>query len=72
MRNNRSEIWAGNAKNYRFRRLDDVDKVNIVTYFSESKARSSCSSWDSDFVGCSCFKNSGGREGCAVDGDITI
>lgn len=49
MRKNRTEIWAGNAKHYNFRKLDDVDKVNIVTYFSESKAEASCSSWDRDF-----------------------
>ena len=49
MRNNRTEIWAGNTKHFRFRKVDDIEKVNIVTYFSESKARASCSSWDRDF-----------------------
>ena len=49
MRNDRTEIWAGNAKHYHFRKLDDVERVNIVTYHSEAKAKASCSSWDRDF-----------------------
>ena len=49
MRNNRTEIWAGKTKHFSFRKVDDIEKVNIVTYFSESKARASCSSWDRDF-----------------------
>lgn len=49
MRNNRTEIWAGTAKNYHFRKLNDIDRVNIVTYFSEQKAIASCSSCDKDY-----------------------
>lgn len=49
MRNNRTEIWAGNSKHYRFRKLDDIKIVNIVSYHSEVKALASCSSYDRDF-----------------------
>ena len=49
MRNDRSEIWAGNARNYSFRELKDAGHVNIVTYSSKKKALASCSSCNRDF-----------------------
>ena len=48
MRNNRTEIWAGLSKNFRFRRLDDLKEVAIKTYRTERQAKT-CSSWDRDF-----------------------
>lgn len=49
MRNNRTEIWGGSARNYSFKKLDDIEKFAIKTYFSKAKAESGCSSWDRDF-----------------------
>lgn len=49
MRNNRTEIWCGNARAYHFRSINDITNVNIVSYHSEKKVLASCSSYDRDF-----------------------
>lgn len=43
MRNNRTEIWGGCAKNFYFRPIDDVGDFAIKTYRSKKQAESSCS-----------------------------
>ncbi len=49
MRNNRTEIWCGLARNYYFKPVDEIGDSPIKTYLSANKARSGCSSWDRDF-----------------------
>lgn len=49
MRNKRTEIWCGNARAYRYRSINDIDNINIVSYHSKKKALASCSSYDRDF-----------------------
>lgn len=49
MRNNRTEIWCGLARNYRFCKVDDLANTAIKTYRSATQARSGCSSWFHDF-----------------------
>ena len=46
MRNNRTEIFCGLARNYQFKPVDDVGNTSIKTYRSENTALSSFdSSW---------------------------
>lgn len=49
MRNNRTEIWCGLAKNFYFKKVNEIGDTSVKTYLSEAKARNSCSSWDRDF-----------------------
>lgn len=49
MRNNRTEIWCGLAKHFRFRKVEEIKDVAVKTYRSENQAMSGCSSWDRDF-----------------------
>lgn len=49
MRNNRTEIWCGLAKNFYFKPIQEIGNTSIKTYASEAKAQSSCSSWDKDY-----------------------
>ena len=46
MRNNRTEIFCGLARNYQFKPIDDIGNTSIKTYRSEKTALSSFnSSW---------------------------
>ena len=54
MRNNRTEIWCGLARNYRFCKVDDLANTAIKTYRSATQARSGCSSWFHDFEVVTC------------------
>ena len=46
MRNNRTEIFCGLARNYEFKPVDNIGDTSIKTYMSEKKAKSSfISSW---------------------------
>lgn len=49
MRSNRTEIWCGLARNFYFKKVDEIGDSPIKTYLSDSKARNSCSSWDTNF-----------------------
>ena len=49
MRKNRTEIWGGLARHYKFRPISDIGEFAIKTYRTEKQALSSCSSWDRDF-----------------------
>lgn len=49
MRNNRTEVWCGLAKNFSFRPVSEIKDVSVKTYRSEAQARSECSSWDRNF-----------------------
>lgn len=49
MRNNRTEIWCGLARNFHFKKLEDIGKDSIKTYNSLTQAKSSCSSWVNDW-----------------------
>lgn len=49
MRNNRTEIWCGISRQFSFKKLDEINNASIKTYDSESRAKSSCSSWDRNF-----------------------
>ena len=49
MRNNRTEIWCGLSKNFRFEKVDNIKDTAIKTYRTENQARSGCSSWDRNF-----------------------
>ena len=49
MRNGRTEIWCGLARNYRFCRVDDLANTAIKTYRSAAQAWSGCSSHSHDF-----------------------
>ena len=47
MRNNRTEIFCGLARNFNFKLVDDIGNTAIKTYLSENKALASFeSSWD--------------------------
>ena len=41
MRNNRTEILCGMAEHFRFKKINELEKTPIKTYFSEYKAISS-------------------------------
>lgn len=46
MRNNRTEIFCGLARNYQFKKVNEIGNTEIKTYLSENKALSSFeSSW---------------------------
>lgn len=51
MRNNRTEIFCGLARNYQFKPVDDIGNTSIKTYRSEKTALSSFNSswWRPDF-----------------------
>lgn len=49
MRNNRTEIWCGLTKQFRFKNISDIGEVAIKTYRTENQALAGCSSWDRDF-----------------------
>lgn len=49
MRNNRTEIWGGLARNYSFKKIEEIGDHPIKTYRTKKQAESSCSSWDRDF-----------------------
>ena len=56
MRNNRTEIWCGLAKNFYFKKVDEIGDTSVKTYLSEAKARNICKcaswingSWDRNF-----------------------
>ena len=49
MRNNRTEIWCGLSKHFRFEKVDNIKDTAIKTYRTENQARSGCSSWDRNF-----------------------
>lgn len=49
MRNNRTEVWCGLAKNFSFRPVSEIKDVSVKKYRSEAQARSGCSSWDRNF-----------------------
>ena len=49
MRDKRTEIWCGLARNYRFCKVDDLANTAIKTYRSDARARSGCPSWFEDF-----------------------
>jgi hypothetical protein len=48
MRKNRTEIWGGLARQYRFRHIDDIGEFAIKTYRTEKQAHT-CSSRDRGF-----------------------
>lgn len=41
MRNNRTEIFCGLARNYTFKRVDDIGNTAVKTYLSKNKALAS-------------------------------
>lgn len=43
VRNNKTEIWGGYAKNFYFNPITDVGDFAIKTYSSLKKAKASCS-----------------------------
>lgn len=51
MRNNRTEIFCGLARNYQFKKVNEIGNTAIKTYLSENKALSSFESswWKPDF-----------------------
>lgn len=49
MRNNRTEIWCGLTKQFRFKNISDIGEVAIKTYRTKNQALAGCSSWDRDF-----------------------
>lgn len=49
MRKNRTEIWCGLSKNFRFVPISEVKDTAIKTYRTEKQAWAGCSSWDRDF-----------------------
>ena len=50
MRNNRTEIFCGLARNYQFKPVDNIGNTAIKTYRSENTALSSfASSWQPEF-----------------------
>lgn len=49
MRAGRTQIWAGLAKAFSFRGLDDVGRVSVKTYNSAQVAKSSYSGWEKDY-----------------------
>ena len=48
MRNNRTEIWGGLARNFSFRNINDLKDFPIKTYRTAKQAQT-CSSWDRNF-----------------------
>lgn len=48
MRNNRTEIWGGLARNFSFRSIDNLKDFPIKTYRTARQAET-CSSWDRNF-----------------------
>ena len=48
MRRNRTEIWGGCARNFSFRKVNNIGEFAIKTYRTEKQAHT-CSSWDRDF-----------------------
>ena len=50
MRNNRTEIYCGLARNYKIKPVDDIGDTPVKTYLSKNKALSSFKSswWMSD------------------------
>ena len=49
MRNNRTEIWCGLARTFRFKPVNELGDTEIKTYRSEKQALSGCSSWDNSY-----------------------
>ena len=51
MRNNRTEIFCGLARNYQFKKISEIGDTAIKTYRSEKQALSSFESswWKPDF-----------------------
>lgn len=49
MRNNRTEIWGGGARNFHFKPVNDIGDFAIKTYRSLKQAESSCPYWHDDF-----------------------
>lgn len=49
MRNNRTEIWCGCAKNFYFKPVWGIGDPQVKTYRSEKQALASCSSRDKNF-----------------------
>ncbi len=49
MRNNRTEIWCGLARSFYWKKISEIGNSPIKTYLSETKALSSCSSWDNEY-----------------------
>lgn len=50
MRNNRTEIFCGLARNYKFKSIDDIGDTAIKTYLSKAKALASFdSSWGDEY-----------------------
>ena len=48
MRKNRTEIWCGLARQFHFKKIDEIGESAIKTYRTEKQAHT-CSSWDRDF-----------------------
>lgn len=48
MRKNRTEIWGGLARQFRFKPIDNIGDFPIKTYRTERQAQT-CSSWDRNF-----------------------
>lgn len=48
MRRNRTEIWCGLARQFHFKKIDEIGESAIKTYRTEKQAMT-CSSWDRDF-----------------------
>ena len=51
MRNNRTEILVGLARNYYFKKIDEIGDSAIKTYLSEKKAKSACDCWNARWLG---------------------
>lgn len=49
MRNNRTEIWCGLSRNFKFCNVEDLKGTSVKTYRSEKQARSGCYSYNKDF-----------------------
>ena len=49
-------VLLGPAKNFYFKKLDEVGDTTIKTYASEKKALSSCNSWDRNHEAKSSFR----------------
>lgn len=48
MRKNRTEIWCGLARQFHFKKVDEIGGSAIKTYHTEKQAMT-CSCWDRDF-----------------------
>ncbi len=48
MRKNRTEIWCGLAREFHFKKIDEIGESAIKTYRTEKQANT-CSSWNRDF-----------------------